>query len=130
MNLFIVFPFFFKYLANAEYVIKFELQVKFRKFLHTITSKKYINLKLTRKNKHFNKRKTAQWYSGTFLLLKPLKNLSIDVTSFRLSKSLNSRSVLFVSNYNFGYDFSIPFRWWNLQDHIPETGGKETTGET
>ena len=42
----------------------------------------------------------------TALVLKPLKQRLIDVTSFRLSKSLYSRSVLFKSINNFGFVFT------------------------
>jgi hypothetical protein len=42
----------------------------------------------------------------TTLLLKPLKQRLIDVISFRLSKSLCSRSVLFKSTNNFGSVFT------------------------
>jgi len=47
----------------------------------------------------------ARRYVATSLLLKPLEQRLFDVTSFRLSKSLYSRSVLFISTNNFGSVF-------------------------
>jgi len=44
----------------------------------------------------------AHRYVVISLLLKPLEQRLFDVTSFRLSKSLYSRSVLFISTNNFG----------------------------
>ena len=43
------------------------------------------------------------WYTVTSPLLKPLKQHLIDVTSFRLSKSLYSQSVPFKRTNNLGY---------------------------
>jgi len=57
------------------------------------------------KNKNYHEKWTAQRYK-LLLLLKPLKQRLIDVTSFRLSKSLYSRSVLFKSTNNFGSVFT------------------------
>jgi len=47
----------------------------------------------------------AHRYVATSLLLKPLEQRLFDVTSFRLSKYLYSRSVLFISTNNFGSVF-------------------------
>jgi hypothetical protein len=90
---------------------KFELQLQFRNSsiivnLYPGLRQKYINLKLIiRKNKNSNEKRTTHWYSVTFVLVKPLKYLLIDVTSFRYTKSLYSRYFFFVSTYNFGSDF-------------------------
>jgi hypothetical protein len=54
------------------------------------------------KNKNYHGKRTAHWYSVTSLLLKPRKQCLTDVTSFRLSKSLYSRSILFKHSNNFG----------------------------
>ena len=47
------------------------------------------------KNKNCHEKRTAHCYIITSLLLKPLKQRLINVTPFRLSKSLYSRPVLF-----------------------------------
>jgi hypothetical protein len=68
-------------------------------------AKKGIDFKLKfRKNRNCEKR-TAHWYIFTSLLLKPLEQRLIDVTLFRLSKSLCSRPALFKRTVNFGCVF-------------------------
>jgi hypothetical protein len=57
------------------------------------------------KNKNYHETNTAYWYIFTFLWLKRLTQRLIDVTSVRLSKSLNSRSILFRHTNNFGSVF-------------------------
>ena len=58
-------------------------------------TKKHINLKLCfSKNKSYYERRTAHCYTVSSLLLKPLKQRLIDVTSFGLSKRFYFRSVL------------------------------------
>jgi len=58
------------------------------------------------KNKNYTEKKTAHWCVVTSLFLKPLKQRLIDVTSFRLSKSLYSRSVLIKRTNHFGSAFT------------------------
>ena len=48
-----------------------------------------------RKNKSCHENRTAPWHIVTSLLFKPLRQRLIIATSFRLSKSLYSPSVLF-----------------------------------
>jgi hypothetical protein len=74
---------------------------------HTVFAKKYIRLKLKfRKIKsHYQKGDTHR-NIVTSLVLKLLKQSLIDVTSFRRSKSLYSRSALFKLTYNCGSVFT------------------------
>lgn len=59
-------------------------------------TKKYITLKLkSRNNKNYHKKKTTDWYTVTSLLQNWLIQRLTNVTSFRLSKSLYSQSILF-----------------------------------
>jgi hypothetical protein len=69
--------------------------------------KKFVNLQLKfRKNKNYHEKRTAHWYIGTSVLLKPLPQHLIDVTSFRHLKSLCSRYVPFKCTNNFGSVFT------------------------
>jgi len=54
------------------------------------------------KNKRYHKKRTPRWYTVTSLLLKPIKQHHTDIISYRLSKSLDFRSVLFKRTNNFG----------------------------
>lgn len=85
--------------------LKFNLHLKFRKdkiysyltvfFSIQAYARKYISLQLKfKKDKSFHEKGTAHWYVFTSMLLKPLKQHLIDVTSFRRQKSLLSRSFL------------------------------------
>jgi hypothetical protein len=58
------------------------------------------------KSKHYHKKRTAHWYVVTSLLLKPLKQRLTETTSYRLSQSLYSRSVLLKITNNFGSVFT------------------------
>jgi len=80
-------------------VQKYKLLFFICEFLYKLAlKKKHINLKLHfGKNKNFCVKKSAV----TSLLFKLLKQRLIDVTSFRLSRSLYSPSVLFKRNNNF-----------------------------
>jgi len=74
------------------------------------TPKYYINLILKSRadnNKSFHKKRIARRFIATSLLLKPFQQPLVDVTSFRLSKSLYSRSVLFKRTNNSGSVFPI-----------------------
>jgi len=97
---------------------KFKLQLKFGNNenyssiivnFHTGYHKKFVNLQLKfRKSKSYHERKTAHWYIVTSLLLKPLQQHLIDVTLFRLLKSICSQSVLFEHAKNFSSVFPKP----------------------
>jgi len=52
-------------------------------------------------SKSYHKERTACWYTVMSLQLKPIKQCLIDITSFRLSKSLYSHSILFKRTDNF-----------------------------
>ena len=84
------------------------------KFPCSFTLKKtgYVNieLKFTASKSYQEKRRgPTHWGITTSLLLKALKQHLIDFTSFRLSKSLYSRYVLFKRTNDFGFVF--PTRW-------------------
>jgi hypothetical protein len=66
-----------------------------------------MKLKL-RTNKYYHENGTAYWDIVTSLLLKPLEQGLIDVSSFRLSKALYYRSVQLKRINNFGSVF--PYR--------------------
>jgi hypothetical protein len=75
-----------------------------------VYAKRYTVLQLKiRKNKCYHEKRTAHWYIFTSVLLKPLKQHLIGVSSFRPSKSLYSRSVLFKRTYNSGSVFAYRF---------------------
>jgi len=59
-------------------------------------------LKIKNQEETNHEKRTAHWYIATYLLLKALKQRLIDLTLFRLSKSLYSRFVLFKRTKNFG----------------------------
>jgi hypothetical protein len=64
---------------------------------------KCVNLKRKfRNNRSYHKSRTAHCQTVTSLLIKPLKQRLMDVTSFRLSKPLYSRSIRFKRTNNFG----------------------------
>ena len=87
-----------------------------------VYAKRYTILQLKiRKNKSFHEKRTAHWYIANSVLLKSLKQRLIDITSFELSKSLYSRSVLNKRTNNFGSVFCKSFGSQNLQDQIPDT---------
>jgi hypothetical protein len=77
----------------------------FCKFSYRFTLKKYVNLNLKFRNKNYYKKWTASWYIVTSLLLEQLKQRLIDVTSFKLLKSLYAPSVLVKRITDFGSDF-------------------------
>jgi hypothetical protein len=56
--------------------------------------------------KDYHEKSTSHWYIVTCLLLQPLKQRFIDVTSFRVSKSLYSESVPFKRTDSFGSVFT------------------------
>jgi len=58
------------------------------------------------KNTSYHEERTAHTYHVTSLLLKPIKQRLIDVTSFSLSNSPYSRSVPFERTINFGSVFT------------------------
>jgi hypothetical protein len=58
------------------------------------------------KNKNCHKKRTAHCWIITSLLLNPLIQRLVNVTPFRLSKQLYSRSVLFQRTNNFGSVFT------------------------
>ena len=67
-----------------------------------VYAKRYTILQLKiRKNKSFHEKRTAHWYIANSVLLKSLKQRLIDITSFEISKSLYSRSVLNKRTNNF-----------------------------
>jgi hypothetical protein len=66
--------------------------------------KNAFNLKLkfgNKKNKSYHKKRNTHWYKVTYLLLQPLNQRHIKVTSFGLSKSLYFLSVLLKYTNNF-----------------------------
>ena len=63
---------------------------------------KYTNLKLKYRKKNYYKKMSTGWHIVTSLLLKPLKQRLVDVTSFKIFKLLYSRSVLFKCTKSFG----------------------------
>ena len=69
-----------------------------------------LNLKY-KKSKNCHEKGTTLWYIFTSLLLKPLKQRLIDITSLRCSKLLYSQSILFKCNSNYGCVFT------NCLDH-------------
>ena len=90
----------FKFRKNKNYSYNF-------KFSYRLYAKQYINLKLKfRKDKSYHQKGATRWNIVISMLLKPLKQSLIDVTSFRLSKSLYSRSVLFKLTCSFGSVFT------------------------
>jgi hypothetical protein len=69
-----------------------------------VYAKQYINVKLKfRMNKNYYEKRKAYWYISC---LDHFKQRPIDVTTFRLSKSLISRSVPFKRINNFGFIFT------------------------
>jgi len=72
------------------------------------------------KNKNYPEKRTAGWYIVISLLLQPLTQRFIDVTSFRLSKSLYSLPLPFKDHNNFDSVFTnhLDCRIW---DQIPVT---------
>jgi len=58
------------------------------------------------KNKRYHKKRTPHWYIDTSLLLRAFKQRHSEATSYRLSKSLYSRSVLFKRTKKFGSLFT------------------------
>jgi hypothetical protein len=98
--------------VNAMLYFKFELQLKFRNNknysstivnFHSGSRWKCISLKLKiGKTKTYNEKRTVHWYVVASLSLKYIKQCLTEVTSFRLSNSLYSRSVLFKYTNHFG----------------------------
>ena len=103
--------------ANVMIYFKVKLQLKFRNNSYSSTVVNFqaglppgnnINLILkliNRKSESCHEKRTSHRYIATPVLLKPLKQRFIDVTSFRLSKSLYSRPVLFKCTNNSGSVF-------------------------
>jgi len=90
---------------------KVKLQFKFRK--NKIYSDITVNFRTGScyeihytKNKNYPKKRTVGWYVVISLLLQPLKQRFIDVTSIRLLKSLYSLPVLFKHRNKFGFVFT------------------------
>lgn len=69
-----------------------------------------LNLKY-KQSKNYHEKGTAVWYIFISLLLKPLKQQLIDITSLRCSKLPYSQSSLFKCNSNYGCVFT------NCLDH-------------
>ena len=105
---------------------KFKLQLKFinnKNYssitvnIHSGSRWKYINLKLKIGNTEtYNEKRTVHWYIVASLLLKYPKQCLNEVTSFRLPKSLYSRSVLFKCTNHCG---SVVPNRLNRRDQIP-----------
>ena len=89
--------------VRALIYVKFKLQLRNNKYSIHVYPNKYTDLKF-RKKKSYNAKNT-HLYNGTYLLPKPFKQRHIDVTSFRLAKSLPSRPVLFTRTNNFRSHF-------------------------
>ena len=85
---------------NIMTYFKFKLQLKFINYFSVIINFHtrftpiihYLKIKIG-KNKSYHVNMTAHWYIAISVLLQPHKQHLIDVTSFRFSKSLFSRSV-------------------------------------
>jgi hypothetical protein len=83
-----------------------------------------------RKNKSCHEKWTAHWVIVvTSVLLEPIKQRLIDVTSFKLSKSLNSRFVMFKSTNNFGFVFPNHLNRRIYETKIPTAGIFSMEGE-
>jgi len=97
----------------AYFKLKIQLKYKNNKYysyiivnFRTGLCSKYFNVNLKfRTNKSCNQKRTVHWQFLNSLLLKPLKQRLPNVTSFRLSKSIYSRSVLFKRSNNSGSVF-------------------------